>query len=141
VDMPIPELDSRCLSEVFGHLYPKLALSPEQLGDVLEFTGSHPRLLHHCLQHNLISCRACKKALRASVLPAQLFNHFRNEQDRASLCVLLANQGSLGRFDLWPLDELLRRLYWSNLIARRGENFAWRCEFIRQTGLEMLTCD
>jgi len=140
LDMPIPELDSGCLSGVFAHLYPKLALSPEQLCDVLEFTGSHPRLLHHCLQQNLVSCRACEESLRASPLPAQLFNHFREGQDRALLCDLLKNQGSLGRFDLWPLDELLRRLYWSNLIARRGEHLAWRCEFIRQTGLEMLTC-
>jgi len=138
--LPIPELDSPSLSEIFGHLYPNLKLSPNQLRAVLEFTGSHPRLLHHCLRENIDSSRACEKSLRRSPLPAQLFSQFREKEDREALCGLL-DIDTLGRFDLWPSDELLRRLYWNNLVFRLGESFAWRCEFIRQTGLEILECD
>ncbi len=55
------------------------------------------------------------------------------------LCALL-NRTTLGKFDLWPADKLLRKLYWSNLITCRGSDFQWRCEYIRQAGREMLAC-
>ncbi len=138
-ELHIPELDSRDLPAIFGHLYPRLKLSPEQLQAVLEFSGCHPRLLHHCLQKGADSTQACESILKQSPLPAQLFTHFREERDHITLCTFL-NQSKLGKFDPWPSDKLLRKLYWNNLITRRGWNFYWRCDFIRQTGREMLEC-
>ncbi len=138
-EMPIPEPDPRDLSQIFGCIYPQLTLSADQLQAVIAFTGGHPRLLHHCLQQNADSAETCERLLRQSPLPAQLFTHFREGQDPLTLCTLLA-QERLEKFDPWPADELLRRLYWNNLVARRGPDFCWRCEFIRQVGREMLEC-
>jgi len=139
-ELHIPELDSRDLPAIFGHLYPQLELPPEQLQAVLEFTGCHPRLLHHCLQKGADSDQACENTLKQSPLPAQLFTHFREERDHLPLCAFLS-QSQLGKFDPWPSDDLLRRLYWNNLITRRGSDYCWRCDFIRQTGREMLACN
>ena len=139
-ELHIPELDSRDLPAIFGHLYPQLKLSLKQLQTVLEFTGCHPRLVHHCLQKGADSSQACESILTQSPLPAQLFTQFRGERDHLPLCAFL-NQSNLGKFDPWPSDKLLRKLYWSNLITRRGQEFSWRCDFIRQTGREMLGCE
>jgi hypothetical protein len=138
-ELHIPELDSRDLPAIFGHLYPGLKLTPKQLQALLEFTGCHPRLLHHCLQKGANSAQTCENILKQSPLPAQLFTHFRDKRDRIPLCTFLS-QCNLGKFDPWPSDKLLRKLYWNNLITRRRSDFSWRCEFIRQTGREMLEC-
>lgn len=135
----IPELDPADLSEIFGRIYPRLQLPEQALREVLAFTGCHPRLLHFCLQQGADSAGACRQLLSRSPLPVQLFTHFREEQDRLPLCTLL-KQTVLGRFDLWPSDKMLRNLYWSNLITCREGDFQWRCEFIRQAGLDMLAC-
>lgn len=138
-ELPIPQLSNRDLYDLFDRQYPQLNLRPEQLHDVLEFTGHHPRLLQYCLQQGADSARTCDKLLRDSPLPMQLFTHFRSEDDRVPLCELLA-QSELGRFDIWAQDERLRRLYWANLITGQGADFVWRCEFIRQIGREVLAC-
>jgi hypothetical protein len=84
--------------------------------------------------------QACEQLLRLSPLPAQLYTGFRSDQDRIALCDFL-QQTKLGRYDPWPADEPLRRLYWSNLITRRGQDLCGRCEFIRQVGQEILPCN
>ena len=56
-ELHIPELDSRDVPAIFGHLYPRLELSPEKLQAVLEFSGC-PRLLHYCLQKGADSAQA-----------------------------------------------------------------------------------
>ena len=138
-ELPIPKLDHRDIQEIFAGIYPQLDLSPEQLKALLEFTGCHPRLLHYCLQKGADSPAKAEKLLRSSPLPAQLFTRFHQMDDRIRLCGFLANI-RLDRYDPWPADELLRRLYWNNLITCRGQDFCWRCEFIRQTGRELLEC-
>ena len=47
---------------------------------------------------------------------------------------------TLGKYEPWPTDELLRRLYWNNLITRQGQDFVWRCDFIREIGRDLLGC-
>jgi hypothetical protein len=138
-ELPIPQLTHRDLHDLFGQQHRQLNLSPQQLQTVLEFTGCHPRLLLYCLQQGADSAPACEQVLRQSPLPTQLFTHFHAEKDRLPLCTLLT-QPVLGRFTLWSDNELLRRLYWANPITRRGQNFVWHCEFIRQTGREVLEC-
>jgi hypothetical protein len=138
-ELPIPQLTHRDLHDLFGQQYRQLNLSPQQLQTVLEFTGCHPRLLPYCLLQGADSALACEQVLRQSPIPTQLFTRFHAEADRLLLCTL-GTQSTLGRFTLWSDDELLRRLYWANLITRHGQNFVWHCEFIRQTGREVLEC-
>ncbi|MEN8259868.1 MAG: toll/interleukin-1 receptor domain-containing protein [Pseudomonadota bacterium] len=136
-ELMIPEPDSTDFEAIFGQIYSNLQQSTEQLEAILTFTGGHPRLLCYCLQHGADSAQSCEQVLRDSPLPAQLFTRFRDERTRVPLITLL-KQKQLGRFDPWPSDELLRKLYWNNLITRKGQNFIWRCELIRKLGLEIV---
>ncbi len=138
-EVTIPELAAQELPELFGRLYPTLALPQAALQEVLAFTGCHPRLLHYCLQQGADSAVACRTLLDRSPLPAQLFTQFRDPEEHAALCDYLM-QTNLGRFEIWPIDELLRRLYWCNLITCREGRFQWRCDYVRRTGLEMTAC-
>lgn len=138
-ELMIPELIPADLHTIFGQLYPQLNLSAEQLQSLLTFTGGHPRLLHHCLQAGADCVDTCKKILQQSPLTTQLFIKFRQLNDLEPLCTLL-NEKSFGRFDPWPIDELLRKLYWQNLLTHREGQCVWRSEFIRQTGKQALQC-
>jgi hypothetical protein len=136
-ELPVPEPTARDLTEIFGSIYQDLALNEHQIREVLVFTGGQPRLLHHCLQQGATSAEDCRRLLKRSPLPVQLFTHFQDESDLPALTVLLEST-DLAPYDTWPADTLLRRLYWCNLLTQREGRFAWRCDFIRQTGRELL---
>ncbi len=138
-ELTIPTVSHEDLQLIFQQLYPNIQLSPKQIQELIAFTGCQPRLLHFCLQQGADSTKTAKDKLLNSPLPSQLFTRFRDEQDALRLCGLLQNV-SLGQFEPWPSDELLRRLYWNNLITRQGQNLVWRCDFIRETGLGLLGC-
>jgi len=138
-EFTIPKLNQKDLQILFKQRYPTLDLSSEQIQELIAFTGCQPRLLHYCLQQGANSANSAKQILLDSPLPAQLFTRFREEQDKLRLCELM-NKKTLGKYEPWPSDELLRRLYWNNLITREGGNFVWRCDFIRETGKELLGC-
>lgn len=138
-EVTIPEPSPEELLDQFGRIYPKLELTLPMLEETLAFTGCHPRLVHLCLQQGADSAQACRELLDGSPLPAQLFTQFRDPSERSRLEALL-DRTDLGRYDPWPTDELLRRLYWCNLITCRQGRFQWRCDYIRQTGREMAVC-
>ena len=140
-EFTIPKLSYHDLRVIFKQLYPKLNLQPEQLQELIAFTGCQPRLLHYCLQQGVDSAETAKQKLLDSTIPSQLFTRFRDEdeQNTLRLCDYL-KKPILGQYETWPYDELLRRLYWNNLITRQGQNFVWRCDFIRETGRDLLGC-
>ena len=135
----IPSLNLEDLQVIFKQRYPKLNLQPEQLQAVMTFTGCQPRLLHYCLQQNADSAQTAETILLSSPIPAQLFTRFRDQQDASRLGDFLNSQ-RIAKYEPWPADKLLRRLYWNNLITRQGQDFVWRCAFIRETGKELLGC-
>ena len=138
-DFTIPQLSHNDLQVIFKQLYPNLKLLSEQLKELIDFTGCQPRLLHYCLQQGADSADSAKQILLNSPLPAQLFTHFRDPHDTARLLDLMENK-KLGKCEPWPNDELLRRLYWNNLITCKDADFVWRCDFIIETGRDLLEC-
>jgi hypothetical protein len=138
-ELRLPELSARDLLAINSQRYPDLSLPEAQLGEILDFTGQHPRLLDFCLQSGLATVEEARQALENSPLPAQLFTRFREDADREPLAKLL-QKTDVGAYDPWPAQSLPRRLYWNNLITRRGGRLAWRCEIIRQWGLRVLEC-
>ncbi len=135
----IPSLSQGDLQLIFKHRYPQLNLQPEQLQALMTFTGCQPRLLHYCLQQQANSVETAKQCLLNSPLPAQLFTQFNDPADASRLCGYLYQQ-CIGQYEPWPYDPLIRRLYWNNLITREGQQFVWRCDFIREIGREFLGC-
>jgi hypothetical protein len=50
----------------------------------------------------------------------------------------LLKRDDLGHFELWPLQMLVRRLYWEGLLVEHAGRFRWRCELIKLIGREVL---
>ncbi len=138
-EMRLPQASLRDVREIYLQRYPGLQLEDAPLQAMLAFTGQHPRLLEACLLALRQGQADWQTAVRHGPLPSQLFSRFRTAADAVPLCGLL-RQETLGRYDVWPQDELLRRLYWQNLIVPRAGQFVWRCEFVRDTGRELLGC-
>ena len=138
-EMRIPSVSLEDAKAIYLQRYPNLALDDEALQAMLDFCGQHPRLLESCLQAVKRGQTDWQTVIRNSPLPSQLFTRFRNDTDVVSLCGLL-RQDTLGRYDAWPQDKRIRRLYWQNLITHCDGQFVWRGEFIRRAGLEILGC-
>jgi hypothetical protein len=136
-DLPIPEPNAADMSAVYKELCDDASLSDEQLTDMMTVTGGHPKLLHYCLEHHVRDAAACEALLSSSHLPGELFMRFKGSDQKEQLQDLL-QQDVLGPFDLWPSDELVRSLYWHNLITNRGGALCWRSEFIRQAGMAVV---
>lgn len=111
--------------------------SDDQLTTVLAFTGNHPRCTWHCLQRGAISNDSCRQLLQHSVLPAQLFNQYRNNNSRKRVLELLESE-HIGAFDPWAEDSVVRELFWNNLLTQRSGKLAWRSDFIRLMGKHQL---
>ena len=133
-DESIPEL---CIDDI-RLLYPHTqALADNVLQDILQFTGQHPVLVDRCLREAMQEIASWKKLLQTRVICTQLFSRFRHN---SQLCAYL-KQEQLGRcYDIWPDDELLRALYWQNLLMPKGGRLVWRCEWLREMGKELLGC-
>lgn len=138
-EMRLPEIGLQDIREIYLQRYPQLQLDDDELQAMLDFTGRHPRLLEACLQAKQMQNHDWQNEICNGLLPSQLYSRFRDESDHAALCELL-NQQQLGRYEAWPQDDLLRRLYWANLISHAEGQFVWRGEFIRKTGIELLGC-
>jgi len=113
---------------------------------LLAVSGGHPRLLQHCLSGGPLAPGSDAAAWRASLLTApfvwHLFTPFMHDVDRQQrLCQLLAHQ-DVGRNVPYLSDELLRHLYWKNLLKSSpdGQRLIWRCEALRLAGLHVLGC-
>ncbi|PWQ92835.1 toll/interleukin-1 receptor domain-containing protein [Leucothrix pacifica] len=138
-EMRLPDVSLQDLKDIYLKRYADLSLDDDTLESLLTFTGKHPRLLESALQCLKRGDPDWQANIKNSALPSQLFTRFRNETDAQLLCDLLQKQ-ILGRYDAWPQDTLIRRLYWQNLITDCDGKFVWRCGFVQQTGLELLQC-
>lgn len=136
-EMRLPDVSLQDLRDIYLKRYADLSLDDDTLESLLTFTGKHPRLLESALQCLKRGDPDWQATIKNSALPSQLFTRFRNETDASLLCDLLQRQ-TLGRYDAWPQDTLIRRLYWQNLITHYEGWFVWRGEFMRQTGLKVL---
>ena len=137
-EIRLPEVSLQDLPAIYLQRYPNLIVDDKTLQAMLDYTGHHPRLLESCLQA-MQQGLDWQNTLQNGLLPSQLFSRFRSDMEFIPLCNLL-NKQDLGRYDAWPQDELVRRLYWANLITHTEGQFIWRCEFVRNAGLEVLGC-
>ena len=137
-EIRLPEIGLHDSRAIYLQRYPDLKVKDQTLQAILDYTGHHPRLLETSLQA-LQQGLDWQETLQNGLIPSQLFSRFRDDVDSVPLCNLL-NKQQLGRYDAWPQDELVRRLYWANLITHAEGQFIWRCEFVCSAGLEVLGC-
>ena len=138
-EMRLPDVSLHDLRDIYLKRYDGLFLNDETLEELISFTGQHPRLLESALQFLNRGEINWQENIKHSALPSQLFTQFRNETDAIQLGELL-QKDTLGRYDAWPQDTLVRRLYWKNLITDSDGDFIWRCELVKKIGIEVLEC-
>lgn len=138
-EIRLPDVSLADVKEIYLQRYTNIEINDELLGEVLSFTGKHPRLLEACLHQLNRGQTDWKMAVSNSSLPSQLFTKFRNDQDSVRLLELL-KRDTLGPQNAWLQDPLMRKLYWQNLLTTRDGEYTWRCEFIQKTGQEILQC-
>ena len=132
-EMRLPDVSLQDLRDIYLNRYRNLKIDEETLLELLAFTGKHPRLLESSLQCLKRGDRNWQTSIKNSPIGSQLFNKFQNETDMQRLQKLLGNT-NLGRYDAWPQDNLIRKLYWQNLLTEDNGLLVWRCQFIFETG-------
>lgn len=147
-----PELGLSDLTLLAARRWPSRSFDQAMLAELLESCGGHPALVEEGLQwlveHSSLNA-ASRSALHAHLgASSRLWQAFlplaEDLQARERLSERL-HSSDLGRASPYLADSELRRLFWSNLICVRGQGetarLHWRCEIIRQTGLQVLaTC-
>lgn len=126
--------------DIYLKRYGKLILNERLIQEILKYTGKHPRLLESVLQQLTLSDAPWKEKISENILTSQLFSKFINNINKDELCKLL-NERSLGRYEAWPQNTLIRNLYWQNLITVAEGKFIWRSELIIQSGKKLLQCN
>jgi len=121
-------------------LYPVLDVDTAQA--FLEMSGGLPKLLEQCWEYfeKRLSFADYPERLQKSASLVDAFMPFTDKSaERQQICQWLARE-DLGPTETYIRDDLLRRLYWSNLLATRNGRLVWRCEVIRKAGQEILAC-
>nr|VFK23138.1 MAG: TIR domain-containing protein [Candidatus Kentron sp. MB] len=115
-------------------------LTREQAARLLEITGGHPLLLNKCLrQWARGGPPDCQPIIARDPDLTALFTRYRQLQDNQKAKLLgWLDRTRLAVYSHWPVDGLLRRLFWDNLLVERDGWFTWRCEALRQLGIRVM---
>ncbi len=118
------------------------ALRVEQAEALLAISGGHPKLLEHCFSYCVErNVEYTKLLLQEDVLVAA-FTPFLHKPDLAQQVLQRLAKLDIGPATTYIFDDLLRKLYWMNLLVKREvagkERLMWRCEVIRQAGISIL---
>lgn len=143
-----PELGIAEVKEWCNHRFKEVQLNEDLVNKLLKVSGGHPQLLNKCfalqLDYPLLDVmRNYPEKLSQSDELWQLFMPFRtkDQEIRQQVCQCLGKQGKLANWQPYILDEVLRELYWKNLLVWRDDELHWRCEAMRMAGKEILECN
>ena len=119
-------------------------VTDEEAALILKVSGGHPRLLPYCLEqrrkNGVLNEQDYWNALVSSPVVYQLFTpHKREPEVVGKLCEML-KQSDLGPAEPYLSDDLLRRLYWKNLLRNSNKRLCWRCSALREAGNKILGC-
>ena len=130
----VPELQWRDIKEMAN----AQQLDKQTLDTLLNISGGHPKIIRYLI--SMEQQTDYRQALQQSTLPSEWFTRYKQDKSGcAQLCDWL-QQEILQPFEDWPMDSLLRDLYWSNLVMRKNNQFCWRSEVIRDMGCKVLAC-
>jgi len=116
-------------------------LMDEEIATLLKLTGGNPRLILQSLKTRtpftpLLEEILAGKLSHDAVLRAR-FTAYRESANATRVASLLLRE-KLGVYELWPIQALLRHLYWDGLLAERDGRFCWRSDLVRQIGREVI---
>ncbi|MEZ5453400.1 MAG: toll/interleukin-1 receptor domain-containing protein [Thiothrix sp.] len=144
-EIRLPEMGLADLQHTLTSEFDDLQLDSEALQRLLALTGQHPRLIQHCLEEGIPDPQECEDVLEVSPYIVQLFSVFLSDSSKREYICELLEKEQLGRYSPWLIDDVVRGLYWSNLLTvrevePRKRQLVWRCELIRRTGRAALGC-
>lgn len=138
-----PELGKTEVKALRDHAFKAIPpLTDSEAAEILKISGGHPQLLYASLEVKqnqpklVFSEYDHDDSLIKSVW--QAFTSYReNKADREQILVWLEKE-EIGGNSPFILNDLLRELYWKNLLTRRNNRLCWRCEVIRVAGKMIL---
>ena len=99
--------------------------------EVINITGSHPKLNSLCEgMEQGKDIDFYKSSLISSPNLQMIFNGYK---DIEKLCRYF-DEKNFGIYNPWHTDELIRDLFWENLLKEKENRLVWRSEFIREIG-------
>lgn len=139
-EMRLPEMDIGDLQQIIRDEFAELTPDDAAMHSLLRLTGQHPRLIQHCLEEGTPDPQECEDSLETSPYIVQLFSVFLGDSSKREYICELLTQEQLGRYLPWLHDEVIRGLYWNNLLTVRDRKLVWRCDLIRRSGRLTLGC-
>jgi len=139
-----PELTVDDVQRLYCQCYPEQSLSRKAAHALLTVSGGHPVLLQRCLEYRVHNPRAVIKNypqwLKQETVLTAAFTQFKKKNNNTKqLCKWLA-QPNVAPAQPYIFDDLLREVYWLNLLVKRNNRLVWRCEAVREAGREILSC-
>ena len=124
------------------HRFKGLWLNDDMVDELLTISGAQPQLLDECLrikqQQPQLEFREYPSTLSESDCVWQLFTPFTRDTSTKQQLEKWLQQEELGKAQPYILDDLLRQLYWQNLLVERDKRLYWRCNTLRMAGLKIL---
>ncbi|MFZ1388710.1 MAG: toll/interleukin-1 receptor domain-containing protein [Thiolinea sp.] len=135
----LPQLSLEDVKALYGSK--AKAVSDEALKDILDFSGSYPRLFEACLNEFSDRNIEWRKSVQQGSLPIRLFDSLYHENIRQEKICESFGKSTFGRYSLWSLDILEWKLFWQGLLKINDDGvLVWRCDWLREVGKEILKC-
>jgi hypothetical protein len=140
-----PELNAGDVLAMAARAGLRPALTPDAAARLLTAAGGHPRLIIDALREIGDGDGPGQAAARfpASQTLARHFRKLAATPEREGALRGLLDADDHGPFRDWIRDDLIRGLYWRNLLrvepTHRGERLVWRCEAVREAGRRALS--
>lgn len=140
-----PELTAEDVQWLYQQQFPHHSpLTAKDRQDDLEASGGHFALLRNCLEYrantpagNVIDYLS---QLQQETVLVNAFARFRRTPEHLKQLCEWLSQAEVGPAQPYIFDDLLREVYWLNLLVARGGRLVWRGEAVRQAGLQTLGC-
>lgn len=135
-----PELRKTEVQQMCHHAFKRISLTEGDIEAILKISGGHPQLLKCCLtvKHDepALTLDKYDDYLREPIWP--FFTPYREDETTRKQVLSWLGKEDLGGATPFILNDLLRELYWKNLLVKRNGRLCWRCEAIRSTGKSVL---
>jgi hypothetical protein len=125
-------------------------LSHKKTMQLLNICGGHEILLKYCIEfyHEKRKFSQYEELLEEKLQTEkselnQIITQIKNSNDVIKINKICSY---LNKVDIQPaepyiFDDLLRELYWSNLLIKRGLRLEWRCEALCKVSRKILECE
>jgi hypothetical protein len=138
-----PELTSEDMQRLYEQQFPQHPpLTAKDRQDILEVSGGHPELLKCCLTYRVNTPAGTVPDylahLSQETVLVSAFAKFKHDPNHLQQLREWLKLVDVAPAQPYIFDDLLREVYWLNLLVAQEGRLVWRSEAIRQAGLQTL---